>query len=291
MNNDKKFKELSKYYSTVSEKFLHEYKQFNYLLTHTPTIGDGREEIIRGYLKDYVPKKFSVAHGFVFGKAKDKETDIIIYDSNNYSPLFKKNDLVIVPPESVSVIIEIKSRLNKNELKKALSNLIKTKQEILEKNNENHTTKEIKSYIFSFQSLKPKTIMQHLKDIILQNPYYQDGKTWEHLIDGIFVLENKYSILLYPPPGPQFNFPIYSYFYSAHKNYNLSFQIFLVYIMNTLNETIFGKNQIKVINMQEYYLPNMEEISLTPKIHAFITNDAKKNKLEKVELFKDNTVI
>ena len=40
------------------------------------------------------------------------ELDIIIYDSTNYSTIFKDKDIVVLRPESVRVIIEVKSALN-----------------------------------------------------------------------------------------------------------------------------------------------------------------------------------
>src|SRR6266704_3314125 len=53
------------------------------LISHPGEVGTDREEIIRGFLRSYLPKRFEVSTGFVFDSkgGLSKQLDIIIADS------------------------------------------------------------------------------------------------------------------------------------------------------------------------------------------------------------------
>jgi hypothetical protein len=74
-----------------------------------------KEAVLRGLIKNFLPKNFEVASGYVARQTGNRGThqvsqqiDIIIYD-NNYPVLFKKEELVVVTADSVRGIIEVKS--------------------------------------------------------------------------------------------------------------------------------------------------------------------------------------
>lgn len=83
--------------------------------------GEWKEQLIRNYLIKYLPKRFAVGRGYIknpYTKTCSKQIDIIIYDQLTYAPYFQDRDLVILPPESVVAVIEIKSGIKKKDLKK-----------------------------------------------------------------------------------------------------------------------------------------------------------------------------
>lgn len=99
------------YFRLVSEELFIKLNQVKtFIKKHNPTIGILTEEILRTFLQDYIPKGVSVEQGFVLNKNGElsKQCDIIIYDSELYSPFYRINDIVVVPAESVISIIEIK---------------------------------------------------------------------------------------------------------------------------------------------------------------------------------------
>ena len=88
-------------------------------------------------ISDYVPKKYEVGTGFVLfpekkqyngegpndgipwnlrGHKVSKQLDIIVYDSFNYPTVFKDKDFVIVRPEAVKSVIEVKGALDGNQI-------------------------------------------------------------------------------------------------------------------------------------------------------------------------------
>jgi hypothetical protein len=60
----------------------------------------------------------------IFTHEVSKELDIIIYDSTNHSPIYQDGDFIVVKPESVRSVIEVKSILRLSEIKKSVQNYI-----------------------------------------------------------------------------------------------------------------------------------------------------------------------
>lgn len=88
------------------------------LIRHRPTTGNYREGLLRDLLHKYLPKRYHVASGFIFGS--DRQLDLIIYDQIEYSPIFREGDLVVVTLESVRAVIEVKTVLSNQALCDAL---------------------------------------------------------------------------------------------------------------------------------------------------------------------------
>lgn len=59
-----------------------------------------------------------MATGFIYGCSR--QLDIVIYDRIDYAPVFREGDLVVVPPASVRAAIEVKTNLNKQEIKDSI---------------------------------------------------------------------------------------------------------------------------------------------------------------------------
>jgi len=78
---------------------------------------DGRfkEAVLRNIINRFLPKNFSLGTGFiVYENTVSKQQDIIIYD-NRYPVFFAEGDFVIVHPNSVRGIIEVKTSITKLE--------------------------------------------------------------------------------------------------------------------------------------------------------------------------------
>ena len=68
----------------------------------------------------------SIDSGFIYGfevEKTSKQLDAIIWDSSKHSAVYKTKDFVIVPPESVIVVLSIKTTLKHKDLKSGLENL------------------------------------------------------------------------------------------------------------------------------------------------------------------------
>ncbi|MCG2786514.1 MAG: hypothetical protein L6461_15590 [Anaerolineae bacterium] len=101
------------------------------LIHHPGELGTGREEIVRDFLRKYLPKKFDVATGFVFDihGNTSKQVDVIVYEVST-NPVFEvSGGKKLFPCESVVCVGEIKSVLtSKQDIQKAFENLRSVKE-------------------------------------------------------------------------------------------------------------------------------------------------------------------
>ncbi|MBD8753823.1 DUF6602 domain-containing protein [Pseudomonas coleopterorum] len=88
------------------------------IISHGPTVGTYRENLLQNVLKKHLPERYHIATGFIYGLSK--QIDILIYDRIDYAPIFREGDLVIVPPEAVRAVIEVKTNLTTKSLHSAL---------------------------------------------------------------------------------------------------------------------------------------------------------------------------
>jgi len=110
-----------KYVTRIAEELKTLSERIEYIINHSQTKGNYREYLLRQVLNKYLPEKYSVKTGFIEGHSK--QCDIIIYDSLNYSTLFKEGDLVVVPEEAVRAVIEVKTTLTSDSLKDAIQSI------------------------------------------------------------------------------------------------------------------------------------------------------------------------
>jgi hypothetical protein len=102
-----------------------------FLISHSAEEGRYKEAVLKNVIRRFIPERFSLGTGFVVKPganrgqhSESKQIDLIIYDS--MSPLlFKEGDFVIITPDAVRGIIEVKANLyNQN-----ITEVIKTANE------------------------------------------------------------------------------------------------------------------------------------------------------------------
>ena len=145
-------KRIQAYWGKEIETLVELYQQFERLIPNDKTRGaahkgeDGRyvEELIRQYLKRYLPTSLEVLTGFILrpavktglkGTERKKQTDshstqldIIVYDSGKY-PIFQRfGDSVIVPPEGVIAIISVKKHINDTDIRNESTKLMQASE-------------------------------------------------------------------------------------------------------------------------------------------------------------------
>ncbi len=108
-----------KFAATVASELTSLSERIRTIINHAPTVGTYRENILQNSLRKHLPERYHVATGFILGL--DRQIDILIYDRVDYAPLFREGDLVIVPPESVRAVIEVKTKLTSQNLYSALA--------------------------------------------------------------------------------------------------------------------------------------------------------------------------
>jgi len=138
---------LAEFYSAEADALGIKYKQIEHLIGlshHSPSEGTYCEALLKEFLRRTLPRHVSVDSGFVrrvtdsnmSSGAKTTlsadadivtpQLDIIIHDTNYYAPLFRSEDFVVVLPESVRAVIEVKKCLDRSKLEDAVGTLAKT---------------------------------------------------------------------------------------------------------------------------------------------------------------------
>lgn len=102
-----------------------EYSNLTSRLEHSGLKGTMREDILKKYLKELLPKKYEVTSGCIVDSSEkqSKQQDFIIFDNFNSPSFVESEKEQIVPIESVYATVEVKSNLTIEELRKAINNI------------------------------------------------------------------------------------------------------------------------------------------------------------------------
>jgi len=163
---------------------------------HAAESGAEAEIILKEFLKERLPRRFDIQSGLVVGQdgTISNQTDLIIFDALN-SPIYRKGPRVhILPRDNVAVVIEVKSKLNKDQLKdsaKKIASVKKIKATPITKADQPVTFSDMimtntLGCVFAFDSYTSlDTLAENLKDI---NSEYASS-LW---IDLVVVLDKGY---------------------------------------------------------------------------------------------------
>lgn len=90
-------------------------------VNHNGGKGAVREDAFAGFLREYLPKRYSVGSGEVVSSENrvSRQCDIVIYDAEQCPRLLASDSHSIFPIESVYGVVEVKSTLTSEELRKA----------------------------------------------------------------------------------------------------------------------------------------------------------------------------
>ena len=116
---------MKQYYRMVQEKVLVQRDIIRSLLKDPQIIGDYYEAIIRDAVRESISESFAVRRGVILSETgpSSRECDIVVYSAAEYGPLFLSGDIVVVNPEAVRCIIQVKGTINPENLQDAIGNL------------------------------------------------------------------------------------------------------------------------------------------------------------------------
>lgn len=96
------------------------------LINHWPEEGRHHEAVLKNIVKRFLPDQFEIGTGFVVKPTQDRQIhrssrqiDLIIYNTA-HPVLFKEGDFVILTPDAVYAIVEVKANLSNHDLTKVL---------------------------------------------------------------------------------------------------------------------------------------------------------------------------
>lgn len=129
MNDPKKIT-LKELIQSAGKQLRTEFEELKKSNPHFAERGAEAEIILKTILKDRLPRRFDIETGFIVGAdgSVSKQTDLIIFDAIN-SPIYRKGPRVyILPRDNVAAVIEVKTKLSKNELKDAAEKIASVKR-------------------------------------------------------------------------------------------------------------------------------------------------------------------
>ena len=159
---------------------------------HKVNIGSAREELISSFLKNSLPQFVEYHTGEIFDSIDNRsgQIDLILHPITS-PKLNLYGTINMFPAETVLAVIEVKSKLDKDTLIKTLDHCKKVKDlNIVGRNKEEFPIIDPNSVpyiIFTFTSLTPETILNHIKDWKLR----QENIYFDKLPDLIVALNNK----------------------------------------------------------------------------------------------------
>ena len=184
MANEKNIGEL---FEVVKEKIEIEAKEAGFS-EHNLTTGEVREDSLRGFLINLLPNFFKYGNGVLIDSEGNKspQQDIIIY-SPYVSILTPKSKLF--PIDSVFATIEVKTKLDKDQLIKSMKSIssVKNLRKILGKS-------KIQCNIFAYSSDSDKAILNNIKNI-KENLGIKDEDMFDNLcINGRCLITKNASL-------------------------------------------------------------------------------------------------
>ena len=153
---------LSEIFKDITNKLRSEIIQSQKITSHTYSKGYYIEEIVREFLRKYLPPSLGVTRGFVVDVDGNisNELDIIIFNQNKTPMFYSSGDSRVIPIETVIGVIEVKKNLWGEDLKSIFKNieeLNKLKKKAI------HDSFYSQSY-FNIKDLKDKINELKIKD-------------------------------------------------------------------------------------------------------------------------------
>ena len=228
---------LIEYHKATSKELLALTNKVRNLVTHWGEDGRYKEAVLKNVIRRFLPEKYEIGTGFIIKQTANRgehlssrQIDLIIYDDE--SPiLFKEGDFVILTPDSVKAIIEVKANLINQNV-----------SEIIRQVNENGQFiwrgKKDKKFaffngIFSFEGNNNFNITTFSENVRSGNsPFEGDRSFKKYKVNHISINENWF--LKYWPNDA-----------SPHSLYNLeelSFSFFISNLIDILSHKSVRRN-------------------------------------------------
>lgn len=233
---------LIDFYSAQTTVLLEQYENIEQLLgppgAEWTWPGEHCETLLREAIQKILPPSLGLGKGYVHGKRTEKgaiercpEIDILIYNREMFAPLFSMDNFLIVHPESVVAVIQVKRSLDANTVVKAVENVVNAKRHILNTCNFNSSviTEKLFSAVVSFEeginAPNAKTLSSSYKTAV--QPSINDFQHGLLLPDFIGSLSNLFLLFT----GLNVKRMGYQAFPAIQNGRNVSLLVFLCALM------------------------------------------------------------
>lgn len=112
---------LSELYAGMQKEMLQKLNTGVNAVVHSGTKGDNTESNWISWFQEYLPNRYKVDKGIVIDSTgkQSEQIDLIIYDAQYSYLVFRQNETLLIPSESVYAVFEVKQNLNKERIEYA----------------------------------------------------------------------------------------------------------------------------------------------------------------------------
>lgn len=245
---------LIDYHKATTRELLALTNNVRSLISHAPEDGRYKEAVLKNVIKRFIPQKYSIATGFVIKQTgvrgqhiDSNQIDLIIYD--DASPvIFKEGDFVILTPDAVRGIIEVKANLYNQGIADVISQANVNGQFIF--SGKEDKEQEFFNGVFSFEGYENN----FNQGILINNykrsntPFINDPDHKKFIVNHVSLNKDLFIKLWADEPMP----------HSFYRIVDLSFSFFISNLIDTLaNKSVANNNFI-------WFAADKEEHIITP---------------------------
>ncbi|MFN9176144.1 MAG: DUF6602 domain-containing protein [Synechocystis sp.] len=179
--------DVSNYFDSLSLEIKALKNRVRYLIgtRHFLTDGEWKESILRTILRRHLPSTVEVGRGFIVKpNGPSKQIDVLIYDTSK-PILYQDGDLVMITPDSVKGIIEVKTKINCiSELSGIINNLADNTEFINDDSFDEINEDNVFVGLFSYDSDLRETHSEQILDKIKSSSKGDKKRVISHLCLG-----------------------------------------------------------------------------------------------------------
>jgi hypothetical protein len=116
-----------KFHESTVKEFLAIKDRVRNLIPHWGEDGRYKEAVLKTIIQRFLPEKYKIGTGFVVRQTRQRgnhesssQIDLLIYDTS-YPVLFRESDFVIVTPDAVQGIVEVKANVKNQGLERTIN--------------------------------------------------------------------------------------------------------------------------------------------------------------------------
>lgn len=155
------------------------------LPNHMPSFGSVAESILKNHLTSFLPQKVSVCQGFVECNGEvSNQCDIILYNANDFAPIYSYGDIKVINHQAVYAVIEVKTGIDSRRFCEVLHGFERLTKLCVQN-----------KFLFIYEGCTITTLKNYFH--CKQSPYYStilDKDDFEALPDAIISLKHDYYL-------------------------------------------------------------------------------------------------
>lgn len=139
--------DLTAYAAMIGDEFSSRIDRLAQILgtSHEQSVGGYKESLLRSVIARFIPKRYSVGHGFVVFTRESalndmtsanidlwnlkqhyvsRQLDIVVYDDYNFPPILQDDSFVVLRPEAVRTVVEVKGYLKTANVEESIEGFV-----------------------------------------------------------------------------------------------------------------------------------------------------------------------